>query len=265
MKDSEIWLREQIPQILLATDFYQNSRLALSFASALAHHLDSKLTALNAFEFGPHSHNVEVLDHLPSRERKDAQERLKQFVAEAGHPEIVTEVVVVEGFVTTAIIKALAERAIDLLVIGTEGVHQGLDHLVLGSNTEALMLGSKCLTLTVGPRVPEEKEAQLKLRKAVYVSDLSVASTSAARYAFAFSDAFDVTTEVYQLASKALKKDTPRLRRTAEQYCDMLRFVAPDLPGQWFDPEFQLSRIVSEDDFMSSCSVICRRAWHTGC
>jgi nucleotide-binding universal stress UspA family protein len=251
MKEPKAWLSKRLQNILVATDFHQNSRLAFSYAAALARQLDSKLTALNAFEFGPYSQRVEVLDHLPSMERREAEELLKEFVQQAGHPETHSEVVVVEGFVTTAIIKALSQKEIDLLVIGTEGVHQGLDHLLLGSNTEALMLGSERPTLTVGPRVPEKKEAQLDLRNVVYVSDFSVASTAAARYAFAFSQAFDVPSEIYQLASKALLNDVPRLKRAAAEYCDMLLFVDPDLPAQWFDPEFQLSRIVPEADLIA--------------
>jgi nucleotide-binding universal stress UspA family protein len=84
------------------------------------------------------------LDHLPSRERRDAEELLATFVRDAGVNNVLTEVVVIESFVTTAISKTLTERSTDLLVIGTEGTHEGIVHLLLGSNTEALMLGSLC-------------------------------------------------------------------------------------------------------------------------
>ncbi len=59
--------------MVLATDLHQNSRLALAYAVKFAHHFESKLTTLHAFEFGPHSQTVEILDHLPSRERTDAE------------------------------------------------------------------------------------------------------------------------------------------------------------------------------------------------
>jgi nucleotide-binding universal stress UspA family protein len=254
MKDSEGWLRERLHAILLATDFHQNSRLALGYAAMLARHFGSNLTTLNAFEFGPHSRAVEVVGHVPSMERRNAEELLKKFALEAGHPDVLTDVTVVEGFVTSAIIKALSEKSIDLLVIGTEGMHRGLGHLLLGSNTEALMLGSRCLTLTVGPYVPENTDEKLDFQKVVYISDFTIASTAAATYAYALGEVFGAEVEIYQLASKAAKKDLPRLKHAAAQFCDVLGFTDPDLPTQWFDPEFQLSRIVPEADLMAKAS-----------
>lgn len=254
MKEREEWLRERFHTILLATDFHQNSRLAFDYAAALAHHFDSKLVALNAFEFGPYGKTVEVLDHVPSRERLAAEEQLATFVGEAGMAEVLTEAVVVEGFATSAIIKALSERSVDLLVIGTEGIHKGLDHFVLGSNTEALILGSHRPTLTVGPHVPQTTGQSIAFQKVIYISDFSVASAAAATYALAFGQAFAAEVELYQLASKAARRDVPGLERTAAQYCDVLRFADPDLQTQWYDHEFQLSRIQPESELMAKVS-----------
>jgi nucleotide-binding universal stress UspA family protein len=254
MRDYKGWLKERLHTILLATDFNPNSGLALVYAAEIANRFESKLTALNAFEFGPHSQTVEVLDHIPSLERRNAEDRLEQFIAEAGIPNVPAEVVAVEGFVTSAIIKALSARSVDLLVIGTEGVHEGLNHLLVGSTTEALMLGSRCLTLTVGPHVPQHPERKLGFQKIVCISDFSVASIDAAEFAFALSAEFGVETELYQLASKAARKDALRLKDAVAHYCDVLRFTDPDLPAQWFDHEFQLSRMVPEAELMTKAS-----------
>ena len=254
MKSREVWLRERLKTILLATDFYQNSRLALAYASALARQFGGKLTVLNAFEFGPHSETVEILDHIPSRERRDAQKALKEFTAGAGLDDILAEEVVVEGFVPSAIIKVLYDLDVDVLVIGTEGIHRGLDHLLLGSNTEALILGSNRPTLTVGPLVPELVRSLPSCEKVIYVSDLSVASIAAATFAAALGEAFNAEIEVHQLVSKATIQDAPRLRNLAAQYCDLARFADPDLPPSWYDIDFQLSRIVVEDEFLAALS-----------
>ncbi|ADV82715.1 universal stress protein [Terriglobus saanensis] len=253
MSDREEWLRKQFHNVLLATDFHQNSKLALRYAAELVHRFGGKLTVLNAFEFGPYSQTVEVLDHVPSMERRNAKELLNEFTLGAGPLDVLTEQIVVEGLVPSAIIKALYEFDVNLLVIGTEGMHRGFDHLLLGSNTEALMLGSHRPTLTVGPRVPERLEHET-FQKIIYISDFSVASTAAATFANLLEQAFQTTTEVYQLVSKAALKDAERLANTAAQYCDMLRFADPDLPMEWFDPEFQLSRILPEADLIAKVS-----------
>lgn len=74
MKYREGWLKERIGTILLATDFHQNSRLALGYAAILARHFQRELVVLHAFEFGSHGKTVEVLDHVPSREGRNAEE-----------------------------------------------------------------------------------------------------------------------------------------------------------------------------------------------
>jgi nucleotide-binding universal stress UspA family protein len=256
MTDYDDWLKERLRTIVLATDFHQNSRLALGYAALIAEHFNSKLIALNAFEYGRYSQAVELIDRLPSTERKAAEAELAKFTREAGVEKIVAELVVLDGLVVSTILKALAERSADLLVIGTEGTHKGLDHFILGSNTEALMLGSRCPTLTVGPRVPEHTKPKLSPDKVIYISDFSIASTAGATYAYAIGQAFGVATEVYQIASKAAKKDSVWLKTTAAQYCDILQFIAPDLPAEWFDSDFQLSRVVPEADLIAKVSEV---------
>jgi nucleotide-binding universal stress UspA family protein len=248
MSDSQTWLKKRLKTILLATDLHQNSKLALSYAANLAHFFGSKLRSLYVFEYGPYGQSVEAIDQVPSNDRKVAQESLDKFVAEAGYSDLLSEVVVEETFVTIAIIKVLVERDVDLLVIGTEGLHTGINHLLLGSNTEALMLGSQKLILTVGPQVPEVLERDIHFKRVIYISDFSIASTAAATYALALGEAFGVKTEIYQLASKAAIQDPPTLKRAAALYSNLLRFADPHLPKTWYDVDFQLSKIVSEDE-----------------
>ncbi len=254
MNDRREWLGKQFHNVLLATDFHKNSKLALQYAAGFVRQFDGRLTVLNAFEFGPHSHTVEVLEHVPCVGRKKAMDCLKEFTLEAGPLDVPTEQVIVEGLVPSVIIRALHELEVNLLVIGTEGMHRGFEHLLLGSNTEALMLGSHRPTLTVGPRVPERSEQETGFHKILYISDFSVASTAGATFARSLEEVFQTTTEIYQLVSKAGLKDPKRLTNTAAQFCDMLRFADPDLPIEWFDPEFQLSRIVPEAQLMAKVS-----------
>src|ERR1700744_5542682 len=108
MKEPKAWLKNRLTTILLATDLEQNSKPALGYAANLAHFFESKLRSLYVFEFGPWGRSVEVLDHVPSRERKDAQKSLEKFITDAGYPDIDSEVVVEETLVTSAILKALS-------------------------------------------------------------------------------------------------------------------------------------------------------------
>lgn len=250
MIDRRTWLRERLKTILLATDLEQNSRVAAEYAVEVSKRFGGDVIFMNAFQFGPHSQTVEALDHKPSRERHNAQEGLAEFIREMNVGDSIVDTQVVEGPVPSAILKAEYELDVDLLVVGTTGIHKGMEHLLLGSNTEALMLGSHRPTLTVGPLVPPLKGKALSCGEVIYVSDFGVASTAAAKFAFEIGKAFDADANVYQLASKSLRSDRAKLRNNVQRYCDILQFANPDLPAEWFDVTFQLSRIVDEEAFM---------------
>ena len=49
-------------------------------------------------------------------------------------------------------------------------------------------------------------------------------------------------------------EDAEKLRYSAAQYCDLLAFADPDLPESWFNAEFQISRIIGEEDLANLAS-----------
>jgi nucleotide-binding universal stress UspA family protein len=242
------WLETRIRTVLLATDFQQNSRLALEYAAAFARHLDAELVILNAFQFGPHSQTVEIVSHVPSRERRDAEEQLEAFTSGAGELGVSGRHALIEGLVPSAILEGILQYHADLLVIGTQGIHRGLNHLLLGSNTEALMLRSPRPTLTVGPHVYGGFGSSLAFKKIIYVSDFSVTSAAAAQFAQALGETFGAEVEIYQLPHGADHSESMNLQRAATKYCAALASVVPAIEKQWRSPDFQLSRIHAEAD-----------------
>nr|WP_280138042.1 universal stress protein [Terriglobus roseus] len=251
-RDGERWLHERFARILLATDLCQNSKLALKFARGIADRFGSDLGTLHVFEFGPHGQAVEALDHIPSRERKIAQRSLEIFNADTGYPGIAADVVVAETSVTSAIIKFLDERSIDMLVIGTEGMRKGVAHFLLGSKTEALMFNSRHLVLAVGRKVLEASERRLRFGRVIYVSDFSAASIPAATYAFELARAFGVQADLYQIVPEAARNSEAQIADAAAEFCRQLRASNPALPSAWFDVDAEISRIVSERDLMAA-------------
>ncbi len=243
MNGARGWLKARIRTVLLATDSLQSSRLALDYAAAFAHHFQAQLITVNAFELGPEAHNVEVIDHKPSRTRTDAEARLQAFTSGVGKLGVSAKWALVEGTVPKAILRAVSENNAGFLVVGTQGVHGGLSHLLIGSNTEALMLASPCPTLTVGPHVRGETGLRLGFAKLVYISNLTMASAAAAPFVNAFSRDCSAPIEIYQGLSDAVRNDTARLQQMASDYCGALKALCPEIDREWHSPEFQLSRI----------------------
>ncbi len=244
-------MKTQISTILLATDFMQSSRLALDYALLLAHRLGAHMVIINAFELGPEASTVEIVDNMPSRTRKEAAARLQAFVSGSSRVGVPTDSALVEGAVPDAVLDAVSKFKADLLVMGTQGVHRGLGHLLIGSNTETLMLRSPCPTLTIGPHVLAGVNLDGRFKKVVYISNFKPASAAAAPFALQLSQMLASSIEIYQVVkTQELKENPTQLRGIAEEYCSQLRSFVPDIKEEWCDPEFQLKQIITPEEVL---------------
>ena len=127
-------------RILVPTDFSPLSTLALEHAIALASLCRASIHLM----------------HVQADARKvDAEEpRLAGFVARCHAEAIVVTSQVCAGQPAAAIVKAAADRAVDLIVLGTHG-RQGVAHLMLGSVAEHVVRTAPCPVLTVRGHVPQ--------------------------------------------------------------------------------------------------------------
>jgi hypothetical protein len=151
-----------------------------------------------------------------------------------------------EGPVPNVILDAIGKYKADLLVLGTQGVHRGLGHLLIGSNTEALMLRAPCPTLTIGPHVLAGVDANSHFKKVVYVSNLRSASAAAAPFAFRLGQALATDIEIYQVVKELAQGEKEvHLKKMVEEYCSKLKLLVPSAKEEWCSPEFQMSRIIS--------------------
>ena len=243
-------LNPSIQAVLLATDFLQSSRLALDYAAAFARRFHSKLVVLNAFEFGRHGMTVEQVDHVPCRRRREAEARLHAFTAGLDDLAASAKWAVVEGPVQSAILNGVLAHKADLLVLGTQGVHRGISHLLIGSNTEGLMLTSPCPTLTIGPHVHGGVDPQLGFSRILYLSDFTVASAKAVAFAYGLAHRLGTAVEIYQVQPDYVLKDKKQVQNLAEEYCAALTLLLPNVEQRWCAPDFQISRIVSADEML---------------
>jgi nucleotide-binding universal stress UspA family protein len=157
----------------------------------------------------------------------------------------------VEGPVPAAVLDAVSKYEADLLVLGTQGVHRGLEHLLIGSNTEALMLRSTCPTLTIGPHVLAGIDHNSHFKKIVYVSNFRPASADAAPFALKLSQTLSTALEIYQVVRDAEHAEKePHVKEMVDSYCSRLRSFAPDVKEEWCSPEFQMARIISPEAVM---------------
>jgi universal stress protein A len=131
-------------RILVPTDFSPLSTLALDHAIALASLCRASIHLMHV--------------HADGSAPVDGEEgRLAELMSRCHAEAIVVTSQLCVGHPAAAIVNAAADRAVDLIVLGTHG-RQGVAHLMLGSVAEHVVRTAPCPVLTVRGRVAERVE-----------------------------------------------------------------------------------------------------------
>jgi nucleotide-binding universal stress UspA family protein len=243
-------MKAKMERILYATDFLENSRLALDYAVCFVQHFKATLVMLHVVFLSQAAIEAEVDIAGPSATRKAAEQRLNTLAEGVRRLGVNVEVHVVSGFVCDVVLESVKTYKADLLVLGTHGVHRGLDHLLIGSNAEKILLSADCPTLTVGAHVLSGFSFEDHLREILYFSDFTPEATAAAPYALFLSKEFRVPVEIGQLRS-IVADNNPKLQsQIAEDYCETLKTVIGDAEEDWCLPAFQLERGMELDQIV---------------
>lgn len=231
-----------IKLIVLATDFLAGSTLALEYAMAFASHYNARLLVVHAFELTQAARGAEMFGHIHSVLRKDRQARLDAMAARVVRAGITADSCLVEGHLPQAIVSVATQHAADLLVLGTHGIHRGLAHLLIGSNTEALLQSAQCPTLTVGRHVLGGLGPNLELKKILYMSDFTREAAAAAVYALLLGQEFSASVDVCHLLPDSAIKNPELQQELAHEYCEAVKRILPSAEHDWCVPAYQLKK-----------------------
>ncbi len=144
----------EIKKILLATDFSENSKWALSYALSFAQRYDAKLYILHVIQqpiypLGMYAEIAfEAMDKF-NRNISEVTEREMKNLCETelgGFKNF--ESLILSGTPFLEIIRTAKEKEVDLIVVGTHG-RTGLDHVLFGSTAEKVVRKAPCPVLSV--------------------------------------------------------------------------------------------------------------------
>lgn len=197
----------RISRFLFATDFLESSRLALDYAVAFAHRFNATLVFLHAIELPSSAEAAELVTARPSLSRAAAEQRLKAFASGVHRTGVQVDTFVKNGTPCQVVLDAVKELEPDLLILGVHGVHRGSGHLVIGSNTEKILLSVPCPTLSVGAHVLAGIDLRLDLNEILYCSDFTPQAAAAAPFALWLGSEFNVPVEVCHLAPTPLESN----------------------------------------------------------
>lgn len=232
----------KVKRILFATDFLESSRLALDYAVAFAHHFKATIVMLNALELSDAAKEAELTTTRPCVTRNAALERIAAIAAGVRCTGLEVETFVEDDIPSDAILRAVDSHSADLLVLGIHGVHRGLAHLLVGSNTEKILCAATCPTMTVGAHVMAGVDPKMHFKEIVYVSDFTPEAATAAPYAVFLGSEFHAPIDVCHSIPEA-DEENPGLRQElAEKYCEALRQALPNPIPNWGETSFHLDR-----------------------
>ncbi len=237
-------------RIAIATDFLESSRLALDYAIGFAHHYGASVLMVHAIELTQAAQEAEMMSGRASMLRRSADERIQALAAGVRRLGISVETLIAEGNPCDVLLEAVDKYKPDLLVLGTHGIHRGLDHLFLGSNTERIFLASCCPTLTAGHHVLGGVDLDLRFKEILYVSDLSLEAAAAAPFALMIGKDFNAWVDVCQIVPDGVKDDPALHERLAIAYCERIKNTLPEDAHRWSSAAFQLDRSLTKEQVL---------------
>jgi nucleotide-binding universal stress UspA family protein len=141
-----------IKRVLCPIDFSESSLLAFDYAQSVAAHYKAPLLLQHVVDslrpYYPYHAFPDEYDEICRKLRADAVQQLQEFAKAHNCGGVHTQCTVQDGDVTALILEVAAERAVDLIVMGTHGL-RGIDHLTVGSVTEKVLRKARCPVLAV--------------------------------------------------------------------------------------------------------------------
>ncbi len=143
----------EIKRILLATDFSDNSKWALTYALSFAKKYDALLYILHVIQqptypLGMYAEiSFDAMDKF-NKNISEAVDREMQSLKKDLQDFTKYECLVVQGTPFLEILRTAKEKNADLIIVGTHG-RTGLDHVLFGSTAEKVVRRAPCPVLSV--------------------------------------------------------------------------------------------------------------------
>jgi len=185
-------LETGLKSVLLATDFSKASSKPLRRALAIARHYNAKfylthiVSSLGYTLAGP-----PALELACEAAERDVQHLEKTLLQDGSLAQLEHEFIVRRGVVWEQLQNVIAEKQVDLVVLGTHA-RRTLGKLILGSVAEQIFRRAECLVLTVGPGSSQDSplDNAHPLRPILFATDFGGASLRALPYAISFANHF---------------------------------------------------------------------------
>ena len=175
-----------INNILFLTEFSPASNAALFYALSVARRFEAKVYVTHVVEL-PVGAPTAAAFYETTSAREDAEKKFNALLSEGKLNGVLHEMVLAEGSLWPVVEKIIAEKKIDLVVVGTHG-RKAFSKIMLGSVAEEIYRKANCPVLTIGPENPANSESEMRPRCILLATDLQDEAHSASDYAVAMAE-----------------------------------------------------------------------------
>ena len=235
-------VRLKLDNVLVATDFSPASKAAMFYAMSIARRHGSKLLITHIVNShsestlmeGWRAGQAEVMEHFV-RHRLDGIEH---------------ELLVKSGDVWPVLAELIADRAIDLVVIGTHG-RTGVRKFVLGSVAEKIFRQCSCPVLTIGPSVAGQ-DPETGPERNLAPTGFAAHSLRAIQYAVLLAEDLHASLSVLHVVTEAGDTRTEAISRERE---NRLRSLIPRDVNLVSPPDFLIEFGSATEKILSTAST----------
>lgn len=174
-----------ISNILFLTDFSPVSTAALHHALSVARRFAAKVYVTHVLE-PPLVAPPSAAFYEVASMREDAEKQFGALLNEGELKDVLHELILSERSLWPAVEKIIAEKKIDLIVVGTHG-RKGFRKMMLGSVAEEIYRKANCPVLTIGPENPANPKPEMRPRRILLATDLRDQAHRACDYAVAMA------------------------------------------------------------------------------
>lgn len=211
---------------MVLTDLSAESAAAAPYARAVAGKYGSKIHVLHvidplAYTFGA----PETAERKRQQMWDAANTKLSRWTAEfLGGIQLAP--LLVDGEVGQAVLQAVRDRKIDLLVLASQGA-TGLERMILGSVGEEVFRTVSCPVMTIGPNILEQPEGAAGFARVLFATDLSASSMAAIPYLRSLAENCGSALSLLHLADPGIQSPSER-QRIRERIEKELRGLLPE-------------------------------------
>ena len=143
---------KKIGNILVPVDFSDSSNVLAEYAILFGKNFDAKIYIIHVVEDFLKYAKLSIphisMDKIIEEVYEAAEKELDDFCTKNFEGKVKYESILSKGEAHEEIFKAVKEREIDIIIIGTHG-NSGLNKIFFGSTADRVLRGAKCPVITV--------------------------------------------------------------------------------------------------------------------